>query len=98
MEGSTELGMYVRSSQNKGYSCEKMWILTKMAGQKRNMAPMWKMMRKNVDIDKPASFLDHVNLGCPQRECKPNETIVEQYKKMFESRISVGATEKLPGW
>ena len=28
---------------------------------------------------------------------KPNKTIIEQYKKMFESRISVGATEKLPG-
>ena len=33
-----------------------------------------------------------------QRECKPNETIIEQYKKMFESRISAGATEKLLGW
>ena len=32
-----------------------------------------------------------------QRECKPNETCVEQYTKMFESRISAGATEKLPG-
>ena len=37
-------------------------------------------------------------LGCTQRECKPNETIIGQYKKMFESRISVGGTEKLPGW
>ena len=26
-------------------------------------------------------------------ECKPNETIIERYKKMFESRISAGATE-----
>ena len=32
-----------------------------------------------------------------QRECKPNE-IIEQYREMFESRISAGATEKLPGW
>ena len=37
-------------------------------------------------------------MGCTQRECKPNETIIEQYTKMFESSISVGATEKLPGW
>ena len=35
---------------------------------------------------------------CTQRECKPHEPIIEQYKKMFESRISAGATEKLPGW
>ena len=33
-----------------------------------------------------------------QQECKPNEKIIEQYNKMFESRISAGATEKLPGW
>ena len=66
----------------------------KMAGKKRNMAPMWKKLMKNVAIDEPASFLDHGNLECTQRECKPNETIIEQYTKMFESR----ATEKLSGW
>ena len=53
---------------------------------------------KNVDNDEPTSFLDHVYLGCTQRECKPTETIIEQYTKMFESRISAAATEKLPGW
>ena len=52
---------------------------------------------KRVDLDKPTSFLDHVHLVCTQRECEPNEGIVEQHKKMFESRISAGATEKLPG-
>ena len=36
--------------------------------------------------------------GCTQRECKPNETIIGQHAKMFESRISAGATENLPGW
>ena len=30
---------------------------------------------------------DHVYLGCTQRECKPNETIIEQHTKMFVSRI-----------
>ena len=53
---------------------------------------------KNVDIEEPTSFLDHVYLGCTQRECKPDEKITEQYTKMFESRISGGATEKLPCW
>ena len=42
-----------------------------------------------MDIDGSTSFFDHVNLRCTQRECKPNETIIEQYTKMFESRISV---------
>ena len=52
---------------------------------------------KNVDLGEPTSFLDHVYLGCTQRECKPNGITIEEYTKMFESRISEGATEKLSG-
>ena len=69
-----------------------------MAGQNQNMAPMWEKLMKNVDLGEPTSFLDHVHLGCTQRGCKPNESIVEEHAKMFESRISDGANEKLPGW
>ena len=53
----------------------------KMSGKKQNLAPMWKKLMKNVDIDEPTPFLDHVCLGCTQRECKPNEAIIEQYTK-----------------
>ena len=53
-----------------------------------------KKLMKNVEIDEPTSFLDHVYLGRTQCECKPNETIIEQKTKM--SRVSAGATEKLP--
>ena len=70
----------------------------KMAGKQQNLAPMKKKLMKNVDIEKPTSFLDHVYLGCTPRECIPNEKIIEQYNKMCESRISAGATEKVPGW
>ena len=66
-----------------------------MAGRKENMAPMWKKLMNNCDLDGPPSFLDHENLGCTQRECKLNENIVEEYNKVFESRISAKATEKL---
>ena len=69
----------------------------KRAGKKQNMAPMWKKLMENVDLDEPTSFLDHVHWGCTQRECKPNDIIFEQHTKMFQ-RISAGATEKLPGW
>ena len=65
----------------------------KVAGKKQNMASMWKKLMKNVDVDEPTSFLDHVFLGCTKHECKQNETIIEQHKNMFESRISAGATE-----
>ena len=40
---------------------------------------------KDVNIDEPSSFLDHVYLGCTQRECKPNEKFIGQYSKMIES-------------
>ena len=62
----------------------------KIVGKKQNMTPMWKMMQ-NVNIGEPTSFLDHAYLGCNQLECKPNETIIAHYTKMFESRISLGA-------
>ena len=32
-----------------------------------------------------------------KRECKPNEIIIEEHKKMFESRVSAGTIEKIPG-
>ena len=35
---------------------------------------------KFVDLGEPTSFLDHVNLGCTQRECKPNEIITDEYR------------------
>ena len=44
----------------------------------------------------PTSFLDHVYLGCTQRQCEISKNIVDNYRTMFESRISAGRKEKLP--
>ena len=33
---------------------------------------------------------------CTQRQCEISKDIAENYRTMFESRISAGATEKLP--
>ena len=68
-----------------------------MAGRKQNMAPMWQKLMKLVDLGVPTSYLDHVYLGCTQRECKLDETIIDEYRIMFESRISAGTTEKWQG-
>ena len=70
----------------------------KRAGRKQEMAPMWRKLMKLVDLGEPISFLDHVYLGCTQRECTANVSIFDQEREMFESRISATATEKLPGW
>ena len=68
----------------------------KLAGKKQNIDPMWKVLNKEVDLGEPTSFLDHVYLGCAQRQCEISKDIVDNYRATFESRISAGATEKLP--
>ena len=57
---------------------------------------MWKVLLKEVDLGEPTSFFDHVYFGCIQRECQTSKGIVNNYRNMFQSKISSGATEKLP--
>ena len=68
----------------------------KLAGKKQNLDPMWKLLNKEVDLGEPTSFLDHVYLGCTQRQCEISKYFVDNYRAMFESRISKERTEKLP--
>ena len=93
MREGTKLGMYVRSSETRIILIGKRGC-HQDGREKENMAPMWKELIKNVDLDEPTSFHDHVNLGCTQCECKPNETIIEKHTRMFESRISAGQQKK----
>ena len=67
-----------------------------MAGKKQNLDPMWKVLNREVDLGEPTSFLDHVYLGCTQRQCEISKDIVDNHRTMFESRISAGGVEKLP--
>ena len=66
----------------------------KLAGKKQNIDPMWKVLMKDFDLGEP-TFLDRVYLGCTQRQCEISKDIVDNYRNMFESRISAGAKEKL---
>ena len=68
----------------------------KLVGKKQKFDPMWKVLNKEVDLGEPTSFLDHVYLGCTQRQCGISKDIVDNYRTMFARRISAGATEKLP--
>ena len=54
------------------------------------------VLNKEVDLVEPTSFLDHVFLGCTQRQCEMSKDIVDNYRNMFGSRISAWGTEKLP--
>ena len=66
----------------------------KLAGKKQNIDPMWKVLNKEFDLGEPTSFFDHVYLGCTQRQCEISKDIVDNYRAMFESRISAVKTEK----
>ena len=68
----------------------------KLSGKKQNIDPMWKVLNKEIDLGEPTSFLDHVYLGCTQRQCEISKNIVENYRTMFESRISADGTETFP--
>ena len=67
-----------------------------MAGKKQNLDPMWRVLNKEVDLEEPTSFLNHVYLGCTQRQCEISEDIVDNCRTIFDSRISAGRVEKLP--
>ena len=67
-----------------------------LAGKKQNLDPMWKVLYKEVDLGEPTSFRDHVYWGCTQRQCEVSQNIADNYRTMFESRISAGGAQKLP--
>ena len=64
--------------------------------ERQHINPMWKVLNKQVDLGEPISFVDHVYIGFYQRQCEISKDIVDNYRTMFESRISAGTTEKLP--
>ena len=66
----------------------------KLAGKKQNVDPMWKVLHKEVDLGEPISFLDHVYLGCTQRQCEISKDVVDNHRTMFEPRIPAERTEK----
>ena len=68
----------------------------KLVGKKQNIDPMWKVLNEEVDFGEPTTFLDNEYLGCTQRQCERSKDAVDNYRTMFESRISAGRVEKLP--
>ena len=71
------------------------WDDIKLAGKKHNIDPMWKVLNKEVELGEPTSFLGHVYLECTQRQCEISKDIVDNYRTMFESRISAGRSREI---
>ena len=63
------------------YLCVCVDDINKLAGKKQNIDPMWKVLNKDVDLGEPTSFLDHVYLGCTQRQCEISKDIVDNYRQ-----------------
>ena len=61
----------------------------KLAGKKRNIDPMWKVLNKEVDLGEPT--LDHVFLGCTQRQCEIRFGQLQNHVRIANLRV-----EKLP--
>ena len=62
---------------------------TKLAGKKQSIDPTRKALMKEVDLGEPTSFLDHVSLGCTQRECETSKDIVDNYRNICRSKGKV---------
>ena len=81
----------------KSYSYLCMWMTSNWLERNETLIRCgWKGLNKEVELGEPTSFLDHEHLGCTQRQCEISKDIVDNYRAMFESRISAGGTAKLP--
>ena len=49
---------------------------------------------KDIDLGEPTSSLEHVHLRCTRRECQISKDVVDNYRSLFESRISAESMEK----
>ena len=67
----------------------------KLTGKKKHLIPMWK---KRKIWRTYFSTESRIYLECTQRECKANQRIVEDSRKIFESSLSAGTVKPLLGW
>ena len=50
----------------------------KMARRKQKLSLLSEKLMNSVDLGEATSFLDHKYFGCTERECKSNETIIDE--------------------
>ena len=84
--------MLIRTPWKRAYSCLWMWMTSNWLERNKILIRWGKYWTKKLIWEN----LDHVYLVCSQRQCEISKDIVDNYRTMFESIISVGATEKLP--
>ena len=80
----------------KDYSYLCMWMTSNWLERNKILIRCGKYSIKKLIWENQHLSLDHVYLGCTQRKCERSKDIVDNYRTMFESRISAGGVEKLP--
>ena len=80
----------------KDYSYLCMWMPSNCLERNKTLFRCGKYSIKKLIWENKHLSFDHVYLGCTQRQCEISKEIVDNYRTMFESRISAGRTEKLP--
>ena len=93
MGKSTELGMSVCSSKTRILLFLYSWMISKWLERSRTCFPCGRNSWKLLILEKRHHFLTTYTWGVPNVNANQKKPIVEQYKKMFESRISVGTTD-----
>ena len=79
----------------KDYSYLCMWMTWNWLERNKILFRCGKYSIKKLILGEPTSFLDHVYLGCTQRQCEVSQDIVDNYRTMFESRISAGWSREI---
>ena len=92
---SSKLGMLIRYPI-KGLFLSVYLDDIKLAGKEQNISPTWKILMKDGWFGRTNIIPRPCIFGLHSRECQISKDIVDNYRNMFGSRISAGATEKLP--
>ena len=74
--------------------CQYMWMSLKWLGRFRIWLPCDRNWWWTLILKIQHHFFTMYTWYALRENAKPNETIIEHYTKMFESRTSAGATEK----
>ena len=94
----TELGLHVRSSKNNGYFCQCMWMTLKWLERSGIWLPCGRNWWKTLTLGNRHHFLTMYTWDALNVNANQMKRLLTNILKMFESRVSAGATEKIPDW
>ena len=59
---------------------------------------MWKARNKEFDLGEPTSFLDHVYLGCTQRQCEISKDIIDKSESCLNPEFPQELLKNYHAW